>query len=76
VNFVPSHATHNNLTGFIYLANSRIRRHWMVIFPDVGKTTFAFQGWVCDLGVNTPVSDALRASPTICIDGKIIFAFA
>jgi hypothetical protein len=75
INLVPDHATHDEVTGLIYLALNRIRRHWMIIFPDAGKTTFAWVGWVSDHGTNTPVADALRASPVISVDGAMIFSF-
>jgi hypothetical protein len=76
VNFVPSHATHSATAGFMYLAVNKIRRHWMIIFPDAAKTAFAMQAWVADVGVTTPVSDALRASPTLAIDGRILMPAA
>src|SRR5262245_36772771 len=72
VNFVPAHATHNVTTGFMYLAINKIRRHWMIIFPDAAKTAFAWVGWVADVGVNTPMADALRAAPVMAVDGEIL----
>ena len=74
LNLIPNNPTHDHLTGLIALAAGKTRRDWLVIFPDVGRSAVAFQGWVSDLGVQTPVDGLLRANPVISIDGRMEWA--
>jgi hypothetical protein len=76
INLVPSHATHNGTTGLIGLALGRIRRDWLIVLPDVGKTTIAFQAWVSDHGTVTPVAGVLRSNPVLSIDGIMSWAYS
>ena len=74
LNLVPDHPTHDEVTGLVALAAGKIRRDWLVVFPDAGKSVVAFQGWVSDLGVQTPVDGILRANPVLSIDGAMVWA--
>jgi hypothetical protein len=69
INLVPAHPTHNGTTGLIYLALNKIRRDWLVVLPDTGKTTVAFQARVTDHSTVTPFDGVLRATPLLSIDG-------
>src|SRR4029434_8211662 len=76
INYVPSIATHNATTGLLYLAMNRLRRDWLVVFPDVGRTTIFLNAWVSDHGAQTPVSGVLRATPTLTVDGAMTYTIA
>jgi hypothetical protein len=76
VNLVPAHATHNGTTGFIGLALGKIRRDWLIVLSDAGKTTVAFQAWVSDHGTVTPFDNVLRANPVLSIDGKMEWSYS
>jgi hypothetical protein len=75
LNLVPDHPTHDETTGFIALALGKIRRDWLIVLPDVGKTTVAFQAWVSDHGTVTPFDGVLRATPTLSIDGAMVWSY-
>jgi hypothetical protein len=74
INLVPSHATHDHLTGVQFLNLGKIRRDWMVVLPDTGKSVVAFQAWVSDEGTVAPVDGVLRANPILSIDGIMMFS--
>jgi hypothetical protein len=74
VNLVPDHATHDELTGMLFVALGKIRRDWMIVLPDAGHTTVAFQAWVSDHGTVTPFDGVLRSTPVLTIDGAMLFA--
>lgn len=75
INLVPAHVTHDETTGFIGLALGKIRRDWLIVLPDVGKTTVAFQAWVSDHGTVTPFDGVLRATPVLSIDGRMDWSY-
>ena len=74
LNLVPDHPTHDEVTGLIGLALGKTRRDWLIVFPDVGRSVVAFQGWVSDHGTQTPVDGLLRATPVISIDGAMLWS--
>jgi hypothetical protein len=76
INLVPDHATHDETTGLIGLALGKIRRDWLIVLPDTGKTTVAFQAWVSDHGTVTPVEGVLRSTPVLSIDGQMTWSYA
>jgi hypothetical protein len=76
VNLVPNHPTHDETTGFIGLALGKIRRDWLIVLPDAGKTTVAFQAWVSDHGTVTPFDGVLRATPVLSIDGQMRWSYS
>jgi hypothetical protein len=76
INLVPAHATHDKLTGLIFLALGRIRRDWLIVFPDVGKTTLHMLGYITSHTAVTPVDGVLRAMPMLTPDGTVSFSFA
>jgi hypothetical protein len=71
INLVPAHATHNGTTGLIFLALNKIRRDFLVVLPDTGKTVVAFQARVIDHSTVTPFDGVLRATPILSIDGRM-----
>ena len=76
LNLVPDHPTHDETTGMIFLALGKIRRDWLIVFPDAGKTTVAFQAWVSDHGTVTPVDGVLRSTPVLSIDGIMSWTYS
>lgn len=76
INLVPDHPTHDEITGMIGLALGKIRRDWLIVLPDAGKTTIAFQAWVSDHGTVTPFDGVLRSSPVLSIDGAMVWSYA
>lgn len=76
INLVPAHVTHDETTGFIGLALGKIRRDWLIVLPDAGKTTVAFQAWVSDHGTVTPFDGVLRANPVLTVDGAMAWSYA
>jgi hypothetical protein len=75
LNLVPAHPTHNVTTGLLFLALNKVRRDWLVVFPGANPVLY-FQAWVSEHGAQTPVSDALRATPVVTVDGAMVYAFA
>jgi hypothetical protein len=74
INLVPDDPTHDHLTGVQFLNLGKIRRDWMIVLPDTGKSVVAFQAWVSDEGTMAPVDGVLRATPILSIDGAMIFS--
>lgn len=76
INLVPNHPTHDHLTGIQHLNLGKIRRDWLIVLPDADKSAVAFQAWVMDEGIVTPVEGVLRANPILSIDGIMRWAVA
>lgn len=76
INLVPDHPTHDETTGLIGLALGKIRRPWLIVLPDAGKTTVAFEARVTDHGTVTPIEGVLRSTPVLSIDGIMQFSYA
>lgn len=74
LNFVPNHPTHNAATGLEHLLLNRIPRDYLLVFPDVAKTTWAMFGYVTQHQVQAPVAGALTSTTTITMDGKPLLA--
>ena len=53
------------------LALAKIRRDWLVVLPDAGKSAMAFQAYISDHGTVTPFDGVLRATPVLSIDGAL-----
>jgi len=45
VNWIPTHATHNETTGMMYAALNRVRKNWKIVLPNTAKT-FAFSAFI------------------------------
>jgi hypothetical protein len=75
INLVPDHPTHDATTGLMHLAIGKIRRDWLVVLPDIDKTTIAFAAWVTDHSTVTPVAGVLRSTPVLSIDEMMVWAF-
>ena len=76
INLVPTHVTHGITDGMIGLALAAVRRDWLIVLPDPGKSAMAFQAWVSDHGTVTPFDGVLRSTPVLSIDGRMDFSYA
>jgi hypothetical protein len=76
VNLVPNHPTHNPTTGFIALAQGRISRPWMLVFPDTQKSATWMQAWVSDEAADAVVTAQLRATFVLALDGVMQWSTA
>jgi hypothetical protein len=65
LNLVPAHATHNPTTGLEYLLLNRVKRWYMIVFPDANKSVWAFMGYVTSHRVQGPVAGILTADTMI-----------
>jgi len=74
LNSVPDDPTHDHLTGLLGMALSGIRRPFLIVLPDAGKSTVAFRAWVSDHGTQTPFDGVLRANPVLSVDGELLIA--
>ena len=55
----------------IGLALGKIRRDWLVVLPDAGRSAMAFQAYISDHSTVTPFDGVLRATPVFSIDGEM-----
>ena len=76
INLVPTQVTHWTPDGMLALALTKTRRDWLVVLPDAGKSTMAFQAYVSDHSTVTPFDGVLRSTPVFSIDGKLTWANA
>lgn len=75
LNLVPTAPTHNPTTGLEFLLRTKTRRGFLVVFPDVLKTTWWFSGWVTSHRVAGPVAGILTAQTTVeMVDVPILAA--
>jgi hypothetical protein len=71
LNLVPDHVTHDEVTGLLSLALGKLRRNWLVVFPDVGRAAMHFLGYITAHTTVTPVDGVLRATPVLTPDGRV-----
>jgi hypothetical protein len=74
LNHVPDHATHDEVTGLLYLMENRIRRPYLLVLPNATKTTWWMSGWVTGWRDQAPVAGALTGQVTFEFDGAPILA--
>lgn len=76
INHVPAHPTHNPITGLEYLLLTKQRRWFMLVFPDVDKTVWAFSSYVTDFRVTAEVAGVLTAEVTLTVTDSAYLAAA
>ena len=76
INLVPAHVTHDAVTGLLALALGKVRRRWLIVFTDAGRTAMHFLGYITAHTTVTPVDGALRATPVLTPDGVVDMAAA
>lgn len=67
INFIPTHATHDDVTGIQKIMNDRDTWNFQMLFPDTSVVTFA--AIVTAFGVKAPVADKLSADVSLKISG-------
>ena len=72
-NFDPANPSHSltSVFGLGYMMENRSIRTWQVIYPDASNTTIEFQGFVSQIGSNSPVEGVRTGDTTITIDGAV-----
>jgi len=73
VNWVPLHATHDKLTGLLYVALSGVSKPWLLITPGTPHAICAFRGWVSEHSSTMPIGP-LATTVTIAIDGQMTWS--
>lgn len=75
LNTIPTHPTHDHLTGLLFLGLQSQTRPMMVVYPGADKTAMWFQGRVQDHGTGYPIGP-LQSDVVVEIDGQISFTRA
>lgn len=72
-NWDPSHATHDESTGFKSVANSGEERNWRIVFPDTDSTQFDFLGHISNFqpGALEANSGLMTFTATLEVSGAI-----
>lgn len=67
INFLPNNATHDHLTGLMYIARNSLKKHWEVTIPTptAGTRVWRFAGYISSFQPTDPVDGALTASITL-----------
>jgi len=73
INLVPLHATHDKLTGLLYVAFGGVSKPWLLIAPGSPHAICAFRGWVSEHSTNMPIGP-LQSIITIAIDGQMTWS--
>lgn len=71
VNWVPSNATHDAVTGLLADWFNRTKRRFKSTWPD-GITTWEMYAYVVRMAPSAPVADALRAGVTLRVTGEAL----
>jgi len=71
VNFIPTNATHDHLTGLQQALIDNEMCGWKFIFPDVSNTTWVASGQVQQFVPHAPVDGKLSADVTIRFSGQM-----
>lgn len=74
LNFVPLDPTHDQLTGLIFLGIGRFRRSWLLVWPNAGKATAWWQGYVADWTEQLPVTREMQGSAVVTVDREMVWA--
>lgn len=70
LNFLPSDATHDHLTGVYHLLIANVMTGWKMTFPE--GTEWIFSGQVKGISPKAPVDGKLSADVTIRFSGLMI----
>jgi len=69
LNFVPTNTTQSYAAGLIKDYDDQTLRHFQVVFPDAGSTTWAFSAYVSKVDIAAPVKGVLTGDVTLTISG-------
>jgi hypothetical protein len=70
MNFDPSEATHDHLTGLIKDSLDQTKRNFRIVFTDPGSTTWEFAAYVTGVVPEAPVDGVLTAEVTLQPTGE------
>jgi predicted secreted protein len=71
LNFVPTDPTHDASTGLQADMIARTLRHFQIVLPDAGTTTYAFSALVTGFKATEPVKGKLGADVKLKISGSV-----
>jgi hypothetical protein len=74
INLIPTNAAHNATTGLEFLSVNRIKRDWLVVFPDPLKWVARYTGYVVQHRTAAPVAGVLTSAINIEMDGAPLLA--
>ena len=69
INFIPTHATHDEVSGLVSLAYSGALRNWRLVLSSTGRR-WAFSAMVTNFEGNSAVVGAQSADLTLKISGR------
>lgn len=74
VNYIPNNPIHGSAMQAAMLG--RVLKHWLIVFPDIPRTAWYFQGYVIEDRAQAPVAGVLSAAFRIEMDGAPIVSAA
>lgn len=74
INFVPTHATHDALTGLYSLFQGRIRRPIMIVLPNVERTSWFMTAITTSWAETHPINGVLTAEVGLESAGDLVLA--
>jgi len=73
INFIPTDGTHDDSTGLIADMFARTLRHFQLVWPDAGSTTWAFSAYVAGVHPKGVTNGVLSAEVSLEISGAVTF---
>lgn len=71
INFLPSNATHDQVTGLQADMVNRTKRNFQVVYPDPGGNGYQFKALVTSFKPKAPVKGKLAADIKLKITGPV-----
>lgn len=71
INFLPSNATHDQVTGLQADMVSRTKRNFQIVYPDPGGNGYQFKALVTGFKPKAPVKGKLAADIKLKITGPV-----
>ena len=69
INFIPTHATHDEITGLVQLAYTGVMKNWRIVLSATGRR-WAFAAMVTNFEGDSAVVGKQGASLTLKISGR------
>jgi predicted secreted protein len=70
VNWVPTAATHDGITGVLYVFAQRAERTWQLVETDAGSTTYEYQAIVQGIKMGRPTAGLRSGNVTLAGTGQ------
>ena len=70
INFIPTDATHNQVTGVLAAAKNRTLKNWRIVLTDAGPSRWQFAALVTGFSGASPVVGKQSAEITLKISGE------